>query len=262
MDLQLAGKVALVTGASRGIGLAVTKALADEGVRVAGGARDVTGELSKLATMSTVHPVAVDLAVADGPSRLVAETIDTYGDLDILVNNVGVMRTRVGGFLGIADDEWASMIAINLLAAVRTTRAALPRLLDRGAGSIVNISSIHSFLPDPVVIDFGAAKAALVNFSKALSREVGPRGIRVNTISPGPVATEQWLGRDGVAATIARATGAQPYDVADRVAKQAITGRFTQPAEVADLVLMLASNRTGNITGADFVIDGGLTAAR
>jgi NAD(P)-dependent dehydrogenase (short-subunit alcohol dehydrogenase family) len=262
VDLRLAGKVALVTGAGRGIGLAVTRALAEEGVRVAGGARDVSGELSKLAATSTVHPVSVDLAVGDGPSRLVAETIDTYGDLDILVNNVGAMRTRVGGFLGIADEDWASMIAINLLAAVRTTRAALPSLLDRGDGSIVNIASIHSFLPDPLVMDFGAAKAALVNFSKALAREVGPRGIRVNTISPGPVATEQWLGSDGVAATIARATGAQPYDVADRVAKQAITGRFTQPAEVANLVLMLASSRTGNITGADFVIDGGLTAAR
>lgn len=262
MDLRLAGKVALVTGAGRGIGLAVTRALAEEGVRVAGGARDVSGELSKLAATSTVHPVSVDLAVGDGPSRLVAETIDTYGDLHILVNNVGAMRTRVGGFLGIADEDWASMIAINLLAAVRTTRAALPSLLDRGDGSIVNIASIHSFLPDPLVMDFGAAKAALVNFSKALAREVGPRGIRVNTISPGPVATDQWLGSAGVAATIARATGAQPYDVADRVAKQAITGRFTQPAEVANLVLMLASSRTGNITGADFVIDGGLTAAR
>ena len=262
MDLQLAGKVALVTGASRGIGLAVTKALAGEGVRVVGGARHMGSDLSKLADTSTVHLVAVDLAVVDGPVRLVAETIGTYGQLDILVNNVGAIRTRMGGFLGIAEDEWDSAIAINLMAAVRTTRAALPRLLDRGAGSIVNISSIHSFLPDPLVMDFGAAKAALVNFSKALSREVGPRGIRVNTISPGPVATDQWLGSEGVAATIARATGAQPYDVADRVAKQAITGRFTQPAEVADLVLMLASSRTGNITGADFVIDGGLTAAR
>ncbi len=262
MDLQLAGKVALVTGASRGIGFAVTKALADEGVRVAGGARDVSGELSKLAAASTVHPVAVDLAVMDGPARLVAATIEAYGVLDILVNNVGAIQTRVGGFLGITEEEWASMIAVNLLAAVRTTRAALPRLLDQGAGSIVNISSIHSFLPDPLVMDFGAAKAALVNFSKALSREVGPRGIRVNTISPGPVATEQWLGSEGVAATIALATGAQPYDVANRVANDAVTGRFTQPAEVADLVLILASSRTGNVTGADFVIDGGLTAAR
>ncbi len=262
MDLQLAGKVALVTGASRGIGFAVTKALADEGVRVAGGARDVSGELSKLAAASTVHPVAVDLAVMDGPARLVAATIEAYGVLDILVNNVGAIQTRVGGFLGITEEEWASMIAVNLLAAVRTTRAALPRLLDQGAGSIVNISSIHSFLPDPLVMDFGAAKAALVNFSRALSREVGPRGIRVNTISPGPVATEQWLGSEGVAATIARATGAQPYDVANRVAIDAVTGRFTQPAEVADLVLILASSRTGNVTGADFVIDGGLTAAR
>jgi len=169
------------------------------------------------------------------------------------------VRPRLGGFLSITDDDWTSTLAINFFAAVRTTRAALPQLLERGAGSIVTICSVNSFLPDPLVIDYSAAKAALANFCKALSKEVGPRGIRVNTVSPGPVATGLWLGTDGVAATIARATGGQPDAVADQAAKDAVTGRFTQPTEVADLVLLLASGRTGNVTGADFVIDGGMT---
>jgi NAD(P)-dependent dehydrogenase (short-subunit alcohol dehydrogenase family) len=110
-------------------------------------------------------------------------------------------------------------------------------------------------------MDYSATKAALANFCKALSKEVGPRGIRVNMVSPGPVSTGLWLGSDGVAATVARATGGQPDAVADQAAKDSVTGRFTQPQEVADLVLLLASSRAGNVIGADFVIDGGLTTA-
>ena len=262
MDLELAGKIAIVTGASRGIGLAVVKAMAGEGVRVVAGARHITHELSALASNSTVHPIAVDLATPYGARHLVDAAMEACGGLDIVVNNVGGMRARVDGFAKITDDDWTSTLTINLLTAVRTTRAALPLLLERRSGAIVSICSIHAFLPDALVIDYGAAEAALVNFSKALSREVGPRGIRVNTISAGPVASGLWLGSDGLAATIAMATGATPYHVADKVAKDAATGRFTQPDEVADLVLLLASRRAGNVTGADFVIDGGLTAAR
>jgi NAD(P)-dependent dehydrogenase (short-subunit alcohol dehydrogenase family) len=259
MDLGLNGKVAVVTGASKGIGLAVTTALAREGVCVAAGARDITEELTLLAASSQVHPVSADLTEPDGPTRLVTEAISAYGRLDILVNNVGAVRPRINGFLSITDDDWSSTLAINFFAAVRTTRAALPLMLERGAGTIVTICSVNSFLPDPLVMDYSAAKAALANFCKALSKEVGPRGIRVNMVSPGPVATGLWLGSDGVAATVARATGGQPDAVADQAAKDAVTGRFTQPQEVADLVLLLASGRAGNVTGADFVIDGGMT---
>ncbi|MCS7479293.1 oxidoreductase [Umezawaea endophytica] len=253
MDLHLAGKIAVVTGASKGIGLAVTRALAAEGVQVVAGAREWHDEPSPL-----VHPVAVDLGTPDGPARLVDEAVSRFGGLDVLVNNVGAVRPRTGGFLSITDEDWTATLELNLLSAVRTTRAAVPHLLDRGAGWIVTIGSVNAFLPDPGVMDYSAAKAALANFTKSLSKEFGPRGIRVNSISPGPVATALWLGEGGVAATVASASGGDPAAVAKKVASEAVTGRFTEPEEVADLVLLLASDRAGNVTGADFTIDGGL----
>jgi len=258
MDLGLRDKVAVVTGASKGIGLAVARALADEGAQVAAGARELTDDLAKLARDHPVHQIEVDLADPAGPGRLVDEAVARFGGLDILVNNVGATRARTDGFLAIDDDEWTFTLTLNFLAAVRTTRAAVPHLLDRGGGAIVSTCSVNAFLPDPLVIDYSAAKGALANFSKALSKELGPRGVRVNTVSPGPVATDLWLGKGGMADTVARSTGAD----ADRVQQQAVggtpTGRFSRPEEVADLIVFLAGARAANVTGADFVIDGGL----
>ncbi len=258
MDLRLSGKVAVVTGASKGIGLAVTRSLVGEGVSVVAAARALTDNLSQLTTQGQVHPVEVDLGTREGPARLIDEAVAAYGVPDILVNNLGAVRPRPDGFLALTDDDWLWGLTINLLAAVRTTRAALPHLLAQGAGTIVSTCSVNAILPDPLVIDYSAAKAALLNFSKSLSKEVGPRGIRVNTVSPGPVATALWLGEDGVAATVARSSGGEAADVAKQAAAGAVTGRFTRPEEVADLIVLLASDRAGNVTGADFVIDGGL----
>ena len=117
---------------------------------------------------------------------------------------------------------------------------------------------MNAALPDPAVIDYSAAKAALANFAKALSKEVGARGVRVNTVSPGPVATALWLGAGGVADTVAQATGLKPEEIVDKAAHDSVTGRFTRPDEVADLVLLLASDRSANVTGADITVDGGL----
>ena len=260
MDLRLQGKVAIVTGASKGIGLAITRALASEGVRVIAAARETGGALADLSATATVTPFAVDLGTADGADRLVAAVRDV-GGLDILVNNVGALALRLAGFLSVTDEQWWASWNINLMTAVRTTRAALPLMLERGSGTIVTISSVNAFLPDPAIIDYTTAKAALTNFSKALSKEVGPKGIRVNTVSPGPVETPLWLGPQGLAATVAKATGVDPETARQQIVQSQggfATGRFTHPDEVADLVLLLASDRAGNVTGADFVIDGGL----
>jgi NAD(P)-dependent dehydrogenase (short-subunit alcohol dehydrogenase family) len=255
MDLGLSGRTAIVTGASRGIGLAVVIGLVAEGVRVTAGARKSSAELDELAGTGAVRLVEVDLAEPGAPARLAAAAGDR---IDILVNNVGSAPARTGGFGGITDEDWLASLTLNLMAAVRTTRAALPVMVAAGKGAIVNISSANAFLPDPAVMDYSAAKAALANFSKSLSKEVGPHGIRVNTISPGPVATDLWLGDHGVAATVSRATGAQAQDVQSQAAKQMVTGRFSRPEEVADLAVILASDRTANVTGADITIDGGL----
>jgi NAD(P)-dependent dehydrogenase (short-subunit alcohol dehydrogenase family) len=257
MDLELQGKVAVVTGASRGIGLAVTRALTREGAQVIAGARNTSPELDELAASGAVRVVLVDLTDPGGPGELVSEAGDR---LDILVNNVGNAPSRPGGFLSITDEQWEASLNLNFLAAVRATRSALPVMLAAGRGAIVNVASVNSFLPDPAVIDYGAAKAALANFAKALSKEVGPRGVRINSVSPGPVATDLWLGAEGVAATVSRATGTKASDISASAARQSLTGRFSQPEEVADLVVLLASDRAANVVGSNITIDGGLVA--
>jgi NAD(P)-dependent dehydrogenase (short-subunit alcohol dehydrogenase family) len=255
MDLGLNGRIAVVTGASRGIGLAVVRGLVNAGAQVVAGARTASTELQELAAIGSVTIGEVDLSEDDGPSRLIALAGDR---IDILVNNVGTAPVRTGGFLDIPDGEWQASLNLNLMAAVRATRSALPIMLAAGQGVIVTVSSANAFLPNPAVMDYSAAKAALANFCKALSSEVGPRGIRVNTVSPGPVATDLWLGAHGVAETLGRASGAKPEDVADEAARQMPTGRFTQPGEVADAILFLASDRAANVTGSDVRVDGGL----
>jgi NAD(P)-dependent dehydrogenase (short-subunit alcohol dehydrogenase family) len=257
MDLHLAGKVAVVTGASKGIGLAITRSLAGEGVHVVAGALKGSPELDVLADQQDVHPVLVDLTTPDGPARLITEAVSRFDAIDILVNNVGAVRPRLDGFLAVTDEDWDWAMTINFFAAQRTMRAALPHLTTRPGASIVTISSVNAFLPDPPVIDYSAAKGALTNLCKSLSKEYGGK-VRVNTISPGPVQTDLWLGDDGVAATIARANGTSAVAVAQQAAADASTGRFTRPQEIADLALFLVSDHADNITGSDFLIDGGL----
>jgi NAD(P)-dependent dehydrogenase (short-subunit alcohol dehydrogenase family) len=257
VDLHLAGKIAVVTGASKGIGLAIAQALAGEGVAVVAGGQHGSADLDALAGTHDVLPVSVDLTTPSGPAELVDRAVARHGGVDILVNNVGAVRPRLDGFLSVTDDEWNWNLTINFLAAVRAMRAALPHLVERPGASIVTVSSVNAFLPDPGVIDYSAAKAALTNLCKSLSKEYGQR-VRVNTVSPGPVQTDLWLADDGVAAKVARASGTSAAAVAEQQAAAAPTGRFTYPSEIADLVLMLASDRSANITGSDFVIDGGL----
>ena len=255
MDLQLTDKVAVVTGANKGIGLAITKALVGEGAHVVAGSRST----ENLDGLDRVTPVGLDLLAEDGPARLVQRAIDDHGRLDVLVNNVGGVRIRVDGFLATSDEEFDWAFKMNFFTGLRATRAALGPMLEQGSGSIVNVASVNSFFqPDAATIDYGAAKAAVVNLSKALSQEFGPKGIRVNCISPGQVSTDLWLGEHGVAATFADATGVDADTIRTTAAAAIATGRFTTPEEVATLVTMLASDRLANVTGVNYVIDGGL----
>jgi NAD(P)-dependent dehydrogenase (short-subunit alcohol dehydrogenase family) len=255
VDLELAGKVAVVTGANKGIGLAVTRALVAEGAYV------VAGSLStdNLDGVDRVTAVPVNLTAADGPALLVQRAIDEHGQLDVLVNNVGAVRIRTDGFLGTSDEEFEWAMQMDFFTGLRATRAALAPMLRQGSGSIVNVASVNAFFqPDAATIDYGVAKAAVVNLSKSLAQEFGPKGIRVNCVSPGQVNTDLWLGDQGVAQTIGDATGVDADTVRRTAAASIATGRFTTPAEVATLITMLASGRTANITGVNYVIDGGL----
>jgi len=255
---MLDGKVAVVTGASKGIGLAVARALAAEGALVIGGAHTV----DSLGDIARVTGVALDLADPGAPAVLVQRALDDHGRLDILVNNVGAVRLRLGGFLEVTDDDFEWAMQMNFFTTVRASRAALVPMVAQGYGAIVNVASVNAFYqPDGATVDYGAAKAAVLNLTKSLAQEYGPQGIHVNAVSPGPVSTDLWLGDDGVAATVGRATGVN----ADTARQQIVarmggfaTGRFTTAEEVATLVVMLTSELTANVTGANFVVDGGL----
>jgi NAD(P)-dependent dehydrogenase (short-subunit alcohol dehydrogenase family) len=258
MDLHLKDAVAVVTGASRGIGLATTKVLREEGALVVAGARDV----SSLAGMAGVTAVTVDLAEPDGPARLVQRAIDEHGRVDVLVNNVGWGKVRLDGFLALTDEDFQRSLDINFFSALRASRTALPAMIEAGGGAIVNVASIASISqPDGATIDYGASKAALVNLSKSLAQELGGHGIRVNTVSPGPVSTDLWLGPEGVATTVAEATGVDVDTAHETIIAELggfATGRITTPEDVAHLIVMLASDRSRNITGVNYVIDSGL----
>jgi NAD(P)-dependent dehydrogenase (short-subunit alcohol dehydrogenase family) len=155
-----------------------------------------------------VTAVALDLAARDGPARLIERAVDESDRVDVLVSSVGAVRLRLEGFVGISGDEFERATQMNFFAAVRAAGAALGPMVDQGEGAIVNTASANAFFqPGAGMIDYRAAKAALVNLSESLAQEFGPSGIRVNCVSPGAVVTELWFGEHGVAATVAQATG-------------------------------------------------------
>lgn len=261
MDLSLIGMTAVVTGAGRGIGLATARALAREGVRVVGAARTITPELSEVAALAVV----ADLSAPDGARSVIDAALNEVGGIDILVNNVGAGDAdalHLAGFQDASDEQWRHLLDRNLFSAVWATRAALPSLLERH-GAIVNVSSINARVPSTGPVGYSEAKAALTAFSKRLSEEFGPRGLRVNTVSPGPVGTGLWRDPDGFGAKVAAASGATHEDF---LAAMPTTfgiagGRITEPEEVAALIAFLVSPRAANVIGADLVIDGGTLKA-
>jgi len=251
VDLDLNGKAALVTGVSQGIGLACATSLLREGARVLGTSRSAPPAVDGL-----VH-LGLDMLEPGAAERAVDETVAQLGGLDILVNNVG--GGRIGtGFAGESETDWAEGLELNLMTAIRTTRAALPHLV-RNGGVVVNISSVNGHLPSTAIYTYSAGKAALNSLTVGLSQEFARQGVRVVGIAPGPVETPLWLGPTGVAATVAARTGSDPQKVVDEAIAEIPIGRFTTPEEVGDLVAFLASARAGTITGTTIRIDGGIT---
>ncbi|MGB3632987.1 MAG: SDR family oxidoreductase, partial [Rubrobacteraceae bacterium] len=239
--------------------LAVARAFAEEGAKVVAGSRRPGEALEELAGRYPVAAVPVDLSTAEGPGKLVVRAVEEFGGVDVLVNNVGGVEPRTGGFLSITDDNWLGTLEFNLMSAVRASRAALPHLLKDG-GAIVNVSSLNARLAQSAVIDYAASKAAMSNFSKALSEEFGAQGVRVNAVSPGPVRTPLFEDEGEAGDQMAKAMGMELEDFLDVLPEQfGITlGRMISPEEVASVVLFLASEKSGGVIGSDYAIDGGM----
>ncbi|WP_018684908.1 SDR family NAD(P)-dependent oxidoreductase [Actinokineospora enzanensis] len=261
MELNLIGRVAVVTGASKGIGLAVTHTLLAEGARVVAVSR-TAGDLAGLA--GDLRHVALDLMDPAAPERAIEAAVDAFGGVDVVVNNAGGpppgIRLPRGSFLDAADADWQAMVEFNLFSVVRLVRAAIPHLLARGGGSIVNVATTLARQPAPMSADYGAVKAAVLNLSKVLSEEFGGQGIRVNTVSPGAVRTPWWTDAGGAADRIADMAGSDRDTVLTTLAPRMmnmVTGRLVEPREVADVVAFLASPLSASTTGAEFVVDGG-----
>ncbi|MCW5735317.1 MAG: SDR family oxidoreductase [Enhydrobacter sp.] len=252
-DLALTDRRALVTGGTKGVGAAVVQALLDVGVAVMATARAVPAPAPHGA-----HYVAADLTTAPGCQAAVRATIDRLGGVDILVNVLGGSSAPAGGFATLDDDTWRRELDQNLMAAVRLDRALLPAMIAQGSGVIVHVTSIQHRLPLPEsTTAYAAAKAALSTYSKSLSKEVAPKGIRVVRVAPGWVETEAAV---GLAERLAAEAGTD-YEGGKRIIMHSLggipLGRPAKPREVADLIAFLVSPRAGAITGSEHVIDGG-----
>ena len=253
MGGELRGLRALVTGASKGIGYAVATRLRDEGATVLGTARTAPPGLP-----SDPQFVAADVTSVDGCAAVANAVRAQLGGIDIVVHVVGGSSAPAGGFAMLDDEEWQRALDLNLFPAVRLDRALLPMMLAQGSGVIVHITSIQSRLPLPdATLAYAAAKAALANYSKGLSKEVSPKGVRVARVSPGWVETD---GAVGLVNELAAKQGSD-YDGARKMLMDSLggipIGRPAKPEEVADLVAFLASPRAGSITGTEYIIDGG-----
>ena len=250
---EFAEKRALVTGGSKGMGEAIVRRLIAAGGRVATTARSPMQRPDGLALF-----VEADLATPDGVARVFREVSERFNGLDILINNVGGSTAPSGGFAVLSDDEWQRALDLNLLAAVRLDRAFLPGMIRQGNGVIIHVSSIQRRLPlFEATLAYAAAKAALTTYSKGLANELGPKGVRVNSIAPGFVETSA---AQGLIERLAKRAGTDEKRAREELMQSLggiPIGRPGMPEEVAELVAFLASERAAAVHGAEYVIDGG-----
>lgn len=249
MDLQ--GRTAIITGASRGIGRSIAELFAAEGAGVCLVARSPETLDEAAAAIRSAGgaalPLAMDVTSPEAAGRIVASTLDTFGSIDILVNNAGG-NTFMAPIADLRASGWAKAIALNLDAAIQLIQAALPSLIASGHGSIVNVSSVTALRAAPLLGAYGAAKAALVSATQTLAVELGAQPVRVNALVPGWIATDltDFLRGDG--------------GTEDVVLSRVPMHRWGRPEEIAQAALFLASDRSSFMTGQSLVVDGGLSA--
>ena len=250
---ELQGKVALVTGGTKGTGKAIAERLLNAGAIVVVTARNVPETLNE-----KLYFVAADLSKAEGTEKVAKEVLATFGKLDILINALGGSETKGGGFAVLNDEDWEQTIQTNLLAPVRLDREFLPQMLSQKSGVIIHIASIQGRLPlYDSTLPYAAAKAGLINYSKGLSKEVSPKGVRVLTVSPGWIMTEsstRMMERISESSNIALEQATQ--SVMDALGGIPI-GRPAQPEEIAEFVGFLVSPRANYLTGTEYIMDGG-----
>lgn len=260
MKLNLEGRKVLITGGADGIGRAMALAFAEEGARVAVCARGQDGLdklQSEIAGRGHIFKKA-DMTIKDDVKALHQEIMDQWGGLDALVNNVGAIQ-KMGTFFDLSDEDWQEVFEINLMSAVRVLRLFIPDLKKSSAPSIINISSIAASSPEEVFPHYSAMKAGLSNLTASLSQTLAPDGIRVNTVSPGPVWSRSW---ENEASAVAKESGKDIKDIREEFragsSERIPLKRMGEPEDVTGLVLMLASPSSSWITGSNFTVDGGI----
>lgn len=255
VDLGLSGRICVVTGSTAGIGLACARMLSDEGARVVVNGRDPLRVESARRDAGAVLGVAADLGEQGATEELLARVSAELGPVDALINNVGLAYQA--DFLEVSDHEWDELWHVNVMSHVRAIRAVVPSMRQRGRGAIVNVSSTAAKRPSIAMPHYSVTKAAVLSLSRLVADLYAKDGIRCNAVTPGPTATDAWLGEGGLADQQAERSGKAREEVLTAVGAGRPLGRLAEPEEIASVIAFLCSDRASYVTGAAWSADGG-----